>query len=166
MEGLLSRSTQSKLSRTCSVMSPRWFTLCVCVCVYVCVCVCMCVCVCVRVCVCVYVCVCVCMCVRVCVCMCVHLTLAGSDPHTIEAWRWWVMITLLTPPPCLKNGLFPHPCSLGRTNSSHHYRGSVCYSGVTVMLQWCYSGVTVLLQWCCGGVTVVLQWCYSGVAVV
>jgi hypothetical protein len=41
-----------------------------------------------------------------------------------------------------------------------------CYSGVTVVLQWSYSGVTVVLHWCCSGVTVVLQWCYSGVTVV
>jgi hypothetical protein len=63
----------------------------------------------------------------------------------------------------------------------------LCYSGVTVVLQWCYndmgksqgtcmycgytaggvvwcySNITVMIQWC--GVSVVLQWCYSDVEV-
>jgi hypothetical protein len=52
-----------------------------------------------------------------------------------------------------------------------HRSVHVCYSGVTVVLQWCYSGVTVVLQWCYRGAPVMevpeaCQGCYSDVTVV
>jgi hypothetical protein len=41
--------------------------------------------------------------------------------------------------------------------SGHHPIALLCFSSVTMVLQWCYSGVTVVLQWCHSGVTVVLE---------